>query len=216
MPSPDRLIISSLDLPWLWLALAYVLGALPFAVWVGRRAGTDPRRSGSKNPGASNVARTAGKGWGLITLCLDALKGALIPSLIMSGYLISEAAPIEGQERLRMGLDLSEWAALAGVFGVLGHVTSPFLGFRGGRGVATALGAMGALHIGLAGLGVFVWVTVLMLSRTPAWSSLALALSFVVFSHSPSVSDAVRLFSICASTIIVVRHWGHLKRLLVG
>ena len=214
MLSHDHLISSTLDLPWLWIALAYLLGALPFAVWIGRRAGKDPRRAGSKNPGASNVARVAGRRWGLMTLCLDAFKGALIPMLVLGGYLISEPSANEGHERLRMGFDLQEWAALAGVFSVLGHVTSPFLGFRGGRGVATALGAMGALHSGLAGLGVFVWLTVLMLSRTPAWSSLALAGTFVVFSHSVSVSDAVRLFSVCSATIIVARHWGHLKRLL--
>ena len=74
---------------------------------------------------------------------------------------------------------------------------------------------MSALHAGLAGLGVFVWVSVLMLSRTPAWSSLALSGTFVLFSHSSSVSDSVRLFSICAAAIIVIRHWGHLKRLLL-
>ena len=102
----------ALDLPWLWLILSYLFGALPFAVWVGRRAGKDPRAGGSKNPGASNVARTSGFRWGLITLGLDALKGALIPSLILAGALISDTQLIDTQERLRWGFNLEEWAAL--------------------------------------------------------------------------------------------------------
>lgn len=219
MADSNHLLIPFLDNPWLWLIIAYVLGALPFAVWIGRRAGNDPRTGGSKNPGASNVARTAGMRWGLITLILDACKGGLIPSLILGGYLISNPQQIQGQDtaemltRISWHSGLEEWAAFAGVSSVLGHITSPFLNFKGGRGVATALGVMFALHFGLASLSVFVWLTVLMLSRTPAWSSLALSACFIIFSQATNVSDSVRIFSVCAATLIVVRHWTHLQKL---
>lgn len=214
MSVETKLLMPLLDLPWFWLCFAYLLGALPFAVWVGRKAGKDPRQTGSKNPGASNVGRTFGFRWGLITLILDALKGALVPSLILGGYLITEQ-PIDTElSRISWQSGLEEWAAFSGVAAVLGHISSPFLGFKGGRGVATALGVMFALHYGLASLSVFIWLTVLMMTRTPAWSSLALSASFIIFSQSSTVSDSVRIFSVCAATIIIVRHWTHLKRLL--
>ena len=214
MITPSPLLIPSLDLPWLWLGLAYLLGALPFAVWVGQKAGKDPRSTGSKNPGASNVARTAGIRWGLVTLILDALKGAIIPWLILGGYLISKPVINTDGQYLNWSFDLIEWASFAGIISVLGHITSPFLAFKGGRGVATALGAMFALHSGVALVTMFIWLIVLMLTRIPAWSSLALALAFILLSQSVVVSDAVRIFAVCTSALIVIRHWTHLEKLL--
>ena len=219
MTTSNQLLIPLLDNPWIWITISYLLGALPFAVWVGRKAGRDPRASGSKNPGASNVARTAGMRWGLITLILDACKGSLIPALILGGYLISDPQQVPQEvtaelfSRITWYSGLEEWAAFTGVSAVLGHITSPFLNFRGGRGVATAIGVMFALHFGLASLSVFVWLTVLMLSRTPAWSSLALSACFIIFSQASNVDDSVRIFSVCAATLIVIRHWTHLKKL---
>ena len=219
MNTSHHLLIPILDNPWFWIAFSYLLGALPFAVWVGRRVGRDPRINGSKNPGASNVARTAGIRWGLITLFLDACKGSLIPALILGGYLISDPQQLSQQEanelfsRITWHSGLNEWAAFTGISAVLGHITSPFLNFKGGRGVATALGVMFALHPGLASLSVFVWLTVLMLSRTPAWSSLALSACFIIFSQANNVDDSVRIFSVCAAALMIIRHWTHLKKL---
>lgn len=212
-PSP---LIPALDLPMIWVALSYVLGALPFAVWIGRRAGQDPRVRGSKNPGASNVARTSGIRWGVVTLFLDAAKGALIPALILEGVLISVSSDAQSSERISWQMSLAEWAAFSGISAVLGHVTSPFLGFKGGRGVATALGATGALHPGIAGVGVCVWLTTLLLTRVPAWSSLAMSLSLIILSQLQGVSDSVRFFCLGAAVIITMRHWTHLKRLFSG
>ena len=216
MSVSHSLLIPALDLPVLWVGLAYGIGALPFAVWIGRRAGQDPRAQGSKNPGASNVARTSGMRWGIFTLFLDAAKGALIPALILEGLLLSDSPSLNAGERITWHLTLAEWAALCGISAVLGHVTSPFLGFRGGRGVATALGATGALHPGIAGVGVCVWLTTLFLTRIPAWSSLAMSLSLLVLSQLQGVTDSVRFFCLGAAVIITIRHWTHLKRIFTG
>lgn len=203
-----------IDLPLLWVAVSYLLGALPFAVWVGRMTGRDPRTGGSHNPGASNVARTSGVRWGLLTLGFDAAKGALIPYLILSGMLISGEPPSRDMGELSLSLSLPEWAALSGICGVLGHITSPFLNFKGGRGVATALGAMLALHPGIAGVSIFTWLITLALTRVAAWASLIMSASFVLLSQFSHVGHEVSLFALCAATLITVRHWGHLKRLI--
>ena len=183
MATPDsQLLAPSLDIPLLWASISYGLGALPFAVWIGALTGRDPRQRGSKNPGASNVARTAGVKWGILTLLLDAAKGAAVPSLMLAGVLIS--APSEGAR-----LSLDEWAALSGLSAILGHVTSPLLGFKGGRGVATTLGAAMALHAGLATLALAIWLVTLAITRVPAWASLAMSATLVVMSNASGVEE---------------------------
>lgn len=180
--------------PALLLLLSYALGALPFAVWVGRLKGVDPRASGSKNPGATNVTRTAGLRWGLLTLLLDALKGAAAVWLL-SGR----------------GLG---WAAAAGGLAVLGHCTSPLLSFRGGRGVATTGGALLALHLGLGLAAVLTWLLALLVTRRAAWASLTLSVGVVLLSLSPDVPTPVQLFCAGAGALIAARHWEYVRALL--
>ena len=190
----------------LFVALAYLIGALPFAVWVGRARGVDPRSRGSKNPGASNVARTLGLKWGLLTLALDALKGAA------GVWLVSFGVPFLSPQSDLQGLTyLHSATAFAAV---LGHTTSPFLAGKGGRGVATSAGALLALHSGLGLLCGLVWALTLLITQTPAWASLTLAGLMVALSTHPDVSDPVRLFVILSAALIMVRHWGHLKKLI--
>ncbi|MFN0063298.1 MAG: glycerol-3-phosphate 1-O-acyltransferase PlsY [Myxococcaceae bacterium] len=111
------------------LFLGYFCGSLPFGVWVSkRRAGFDPRFHGSGNIGATNVARLAGKRLGGVVLLLDALKGAL-PVWLATRWMPHDV-----------------WMhAAVGLSAFLGHVSSVWLGFRGGKGVATALGVTAVL-----------------------------------------------------------------------
>ena len=180
--------------PTLLLLTSYLIGSLPFAVWVSKLKGIDPRAAGSKNPGATNVTRTAGLPLGLLTLLLDALKGA-------AGVLLLSPHG-EG------------WAAAAGWLAVLGHCTSPFLSFRGGRGVATTGGALLALHLGLGLAATFTWLLALIITRRAAWASLTLSVGVVILSLQPDVSAAVKLFSAGAGALIAARHWEYLKALL--
>ena len=117
--------------------LSYLLGSIPAAAWVARARGVDIRQVGSGNSGATNVLRALGKGPALAVAVFDILKGVLA---VWLGRLL--------------GLD-EPWAALCGVLAVLGHNFSPFLKFRGGKGVATSFGVL-ALIAPLVGLGAFV------------------------------------------------------------
>jgi len=121
----------------LYVFTAFLLGALPFALWVGRAArGIDVRRHGSGNLGATNVLRVLGPGWGLLTLALDVGKGWAAVALA-PGWLGLPAASAGGA-----------WPLAGCAAAVLGHMFTPLAGFRGGKGVAATLGGF----IGLAPL----------------------------------------------------------------
>src|SRR3990170_696380 len=108
----------------LLVALAFFSGSIPYAVIVARARGVDIRAVGSKNPGAHNVMQHVGRGWGWLVTILDLLKGAL-PALL---------AKLVG---------LSDWAVVGtGVAAMLGHITSPFLGFKGGKVIAAGCGML--------------------------------------------------------------------------
>jgi glycerol-3-phosphate acyltransferase PlsY len=123
------------------IVLAYLCGSIPTGVLVSRRRGVDPRDIGSGNIGATNVARAAGRTAGVVTLAGDAAKG-LIPVLVASRLGVTQPA-----------------LTLVGLAAFLGHLYSCFLGFEGGKGVATALG----VFLGLAPLGTAVLIAIFLL-----------------------------------------------------
>ena len=128
------------------LLLSYLLGSIPAAAWVARARGVDIRTVGSGNSGATNVLRSVGRGPALAVAVFDILKGAL-------AVVIARA----------LGLD-PLWSALCGLAAVIGHNYSPFLGFRGGKGVATSFGTLAVIDplVGACAfvLGIFtMWLT---------------------------------------------------------
>ena len=148
-----------------WLALSaglsgYALGSVSPATIAARRAGLDLRRIGSGNPGATNVGRALGRRTGIVVALADVGKGAL---------------PAAG-----FGLAWSVAGLVAGFAAVLGHVTSPLLRGRGGKGVATAFGALLGSHPTWAPLALAVWFAGLAASRVVAVASVCAALSVVV------------------------------------
>ena len=135
--------------------LGYLSGSIPFGLLLVRASrGVDVRAQGSGNIGATNVARVAGKGLGAVVLVLDALKGAL-PVLL--------AVAVEGNGAV---------PALVGVAAFAGHVAPPWLGFRGGKGVATALGVLAVLAPRAALAGAVTWAVVLAVLRISSVGSL--------------------------------------------
>jgi glycerol-3-phosphate acyltransferase PlsY len=176
---------------------AYLLGAIPFGLLLGRFAGgIDPRSAGSGNIGATNVGRTAGRGLGLVTLVLDVAKGAAGP-LFVSG--------LEGA-----GVEL---AAGAGFAAILGHVYPVYLGFRGGKGVATAAGvfavlAPAALAVALGAFAV-AWST----TRVVALGSLAAALALPVALFVLGAEAATKAAGVAAAVLIFIRHAPNLRAL---
>jgi len=182
------------------LALSYLAGSVQTGLIVARARSVDPRAAGSGNPGAVNLARTAGWSAGAVTLAGDVMK-AFIPTLLCRTYLFPD----------RPGL----WCA-CGLAAILGHLVPVFSGFRGGKGVAAALGVMAALEPWAAAAGFGTFVIVLTSTRRASAGSLAgTAVSFlsVLVLASPAevvLSHAVMLLA------IVVCHRANLRRLAAG
>jgi len=142
----------------IFAALGYFLGSLPFAVIVSRAFGlADPRTFGSGNPGATNVLRTGNKLAALLTLLGDAAKGWL--AMLLAGALGADAIG----------------AAIAGVAAFLGHVFPVFLRFKGGKGVATALGVLIGIDGTLAATVAATWLTVAFVGRYSSLAAIAAA-----------------------------------------
>ena len=189
------------------LAAAFTLGALPWGLWIGLARGIDVRKHGSGNLGATNVYRTLGPALGWLVFGLDALKGAL--AVVACGWIAGEAFPGG-----RAG------AGLAGALcAVLGHVFTPFAGFRGGKGVATSAGAMLAVAPVACSLALACFVAGAALTQRISAGSIAAALSFPVFLWCVPFASAGRGAAVIGSLVsllILLRHLPNIQRLLAG
>jgi glycerol-3-phosphate acyltransferase PlsY len=184
---------------WFLVPIAYLMGSLSTAIIVSKLTGLpDPRESGSKNPGATNVLRLGGKKAAAVTLLGDAAKG-LIPVLI-ARYLDAPADII----------------AAVGLGAFLGHLYPVFFGFKGGKGVATALGVLTGFS-GWLGLAVLVtWLGMAYLFRYSSLAALTAASLAPVYLwlllHSPVLAGA----SLAMALLLISRHRGNIERLLKG
>jgi glycerol-3-phosphate acyltransferase PlsY len=180
------------------VAFGYLLGSIPTGYVMGLIAGVDVRESGSGNVGATNVARVVGKREGALTLLADVAKG-FIPVLLAT----------------QLGLPVEVLAAIA-LAAFFGHVFPIFLKFRGGKGVATALG----VFLGLAPLGtgilIVVFVGVFVISRIVSLGSMitAAAAPFVFWLSSYPV--VIVATSALVTVIILARHRANIQRLIAG
>lgn len=198
---------------WLLLLAAYLCGSIPFGLLIVRAvAGVDLRKVGSGNIGATNTGRVVGKTWAIAVLVLDALKGAL-PTCAAPWFVAWQGLSLEPQTA----------QVLAGISAILGHMFPVWLGFRGGKGVATALGVVSVLspYGTLAAAAVF--AAVFALRRIVSLSSLAAAVAFAgyqfwILQPEPfgPTTRALALFSFAVPALIVVRHAGNIARLLRG
>ena len=176
---------------------SYLIGTFPTALLVGRRQGVDPTRAGSGNPGATNMARTAGRRAGAATLVGDLAKG-----LVAAG--IGWAAGGQGL------------AAACGLAAVVGHVLPVTRGFRGGKGVATGAGM--ALVVAPAALvaAAVVFAVTVGVSRTVSLGSVVGAAVLPVAAVAlGSPGGVVAALAVCA-VLIVARHWENLRRIVHG
>jgi glycerol-3-phosphate acyltransferase PlsY len=200
----------------LFIILAYFLGAIPFGLLIGLARGVDVRTQGSRNIGATNVGRVVGRKWGYLCLALDVLKGfgpTLSASLLLPG----------GHDDLRrQGLLL-----LVALAAVLGHVFPVYLGFRGGKGVATTVGVA---------LGIWPYFTIAMVAALVIYAlvrfttgavsagSLALAVTFpaalFVFTRIRGIPLRscwpLQAVAIVLGLLIIIRHRENIQRLLRG
>lgn len=193
--------------------LGYVLGSMPWAVWIGRWFyGIDVREHGSGNAGATNTIRVLGVGPGLGVFALDVLKGFLS---VIAAWLVAKALIAHGMMAAEWGIPLQ---LLGGVGAFLGHVFPVFAKFRGGKGVATLCGVVLGLHplAALSALGVF--SVVLLLTRYVSLGSMLAALSFPFFLYfAYGARDPWLLgVSIVLVAMIIVTHRSNIGRLLHG
>lgn len=196
---------------------AYLVGSIPFGVMIARAKGIDLRARGSGNVGATNVGRVVGRRWGCLCFALDVAKG-LGPVLLVGLY-------------LRQGGELTAFRQagwLATAFGAIaGHVFSFWLRFRGGKGVATSLGALLGFYpyftyAGLAALGV--WCVVVLIWRYVSLASIAAAGAFPLLFLATcglarrSIQQLWPLlaFAVAMAALVVARHRGNIARLLAG
>ena len=183
----------------LMLLAAYVLGSIPFAVVTSKLFGLeDPRRYGSGNPGATNVLRSGNKGAAVLTLLGDCLKGWL------AVWLAS-----------KLGFTLLE-AACAGLFALLGHIFSVFLRFKGGKGVATALGVMIGVDVPLAVLCALVWLTVAFVTRYSSAAALAAAAAAPIAGLMFLGPRPIVLVLLTMAGLLFWRHAANIARLSAG
>ncbi len=188
------------------LLIAYMMGSIPSAVWIGRIFyGIDIREYGSGNAGATNTFRVLGKKAGLPVLILDILKGFFAVKLAwMTGRYLPGT-----QQFINLELSL-------GMASLLGHIFPLFAGFRGGKGVATLLGILCAIHSGAALICVGVFLITFMLSHYVSLSSMMSALAFpvsIMFIFHETM-PGLNIFSMFVCILVFITHQKNIERLL--
>lgn len=193
-----------------FLAASFLLGSIPFGQVISRlHSGVDLRTSGSGNIGATNVARTLGPVYGVMTLILDAAKG-LTPVLLAATLFSPEA----GETGESVFLTIPQ--ASAGLFALLGHCYSPFMHFRGGKGVATALGAFLGMIPWAVVFSLIVFIIVVARWGYVSAGSLSGALTAPAAAWLIGYPAATCLTALLAAIVIIVRHRENIERLFQG
>lgn len=179
--------------------IAYLFGAVPFGLLVAKLHGVDIRSKGSGNIGATNVLRVIGKGWGIFTLILDALKG-FIPAFFFPGL-----ANLDG-----------EWGVLFGMAAIIGHTFPVYLKFKGGKGVATSAGMLLGVAPAAVGIGLVFWIICMAIwhyvSLASIVASVAIAASVWVLDKGWVVNIALTILA----ALIIWLHRANIGRLLNG
>ncbi len=186
------------------LLTAYLIGSLAWSVWIGRwMFGVDLRDHGSGNAGATNAFRVLGNQVGVLVLLLDTAKGFAAVKL---AFLL----PTESQSVILM--------LALGFMAVLGHLFPIYVGFRGGKGIATLLGVIIALHAGAAMLSLGVFIALLLSTRIVSISSMAAALSLPLWLiyRFKEPSEILIIFSFAIALLVLVTHRKNINRLLKG
>ena len=189
----------------LWLVGAYLIGGIPFGFIIGKSRGVDVRTVGSKNIGATNVFRTVGKKWGLLAFFCDVMKGFL-PTLAARHF---AAEP--------------SWLPLAvGIMTVVGHMLTPYMKFKGGKGVATAFGALIALIPATVGIAfaifaaTFAYSNYISLGSCVAATALAVMVWVPFLDHAGYRDPPLCILVTLIAAFIVWKHRSNIGRLVRG
>jgi glycerol-3-phosphate acyltransferase PlsY len=194
-----------LNVTWVIPVFAYLLGSIPFGLLIVKAiGGGDVRKSGSGNIGAANVSRQAGKVAGILTLLFDAGKGYL--AVILASHISGGSA---------------RWMMVAAFAAVLGHVFPVWLGFHGGKGVATGLGVFLPLCPEAVALAAILWILVVVFWRYSSLGSIVAAAAlpiFFYFLYAPRHAPPLYLSfgTVFIAIIVIVKHRANIERLAAG
>ncbi len=180
------------------IAGAYLLGSIPTGLLLGKLYGIDVRKEGSGNIGATNLYRTVGRRVGVYTLIGDCLKG-LLPVVAVKYSMLP-----------------SDYAAWVGLAAFCGHVFSVFLKFKGGKGVATALGVFLALSPPAVGIALAVFVLLMAIWRYVSLGSVSAAAAMPIAVWALGGGRVLNLVTVLIAVIVIVRHTDNIKRLVAG
>ena len=187
--------------------LAYLLGAVPNGFIVARARGVDIRKVGSGNIGATNVFRTVGKRWGILTFVADALKG-----FIPAWWFPILAEKLFGFEAGK------ELAVFCAAMAIVGHNWPVYLKFKGGKGVATSAGALLGIAPLAVGIGILVWAGVFLSTRYVSVASIVVSLMLPLIGWFVYARDGllIRVVLMILGVVIVLRHHSNIRRLIQG
>lgn len=189
------------------LLAAYLIGAIPSAVWIGKLIyGIDVREHGSGNAGATNTFRVLGKRAGIPVLLIDILKGFGAVSLVW----------IAGDYKPQTN-DFVEMQLALGVAAVLGHIFPVYVGFRGGKGIATLFGVIMAVHPMACLVAAAVFALVFLATKYVSLGSMSAAVAFpfiVILFFPASAFPAMVAFSIMVAVLVLITHQKNIERLL--
>lgn len=186
--------------PYLMLLAGYLIGSIPFGVMISRAKGVDLSKVGSGNVGATNVKRALGWGWALAVFALDVGKG-LAPALAAMNLVDAHRV---------------EWGFAAGLSAVAGHCASPFLKFRGGKGVASALGALlgSTPFVGSSAFAVF--LVFMAAYRIVSLASIIASIAILPFDLMFNVPPLVIAGHALLIAFVIVRHRKNIQRIRRG
>jgi len=198
---------------FLIIPIAFLIGSVPFGILFTRGSGVDLTSAGSKNIGATNVLRTAGKFPAILTLICDMLKGTL--AVYVSCLMITALDPGGWSPELALTIE-DLWLGIAGLASVSGHMFSVFLSFRGGKGVATGLGVMIFYSPPAAGIMFLVWIVMAIVFRYSSLAALIAVAAMPVILALFGASTLKIIIGVLIALLIFFKHIPNIKNLIAG
>jgi glycerol-3-phosphate acyltransferase PlsY len=191
---------------WLWPFFFYLVGSIPTGYLLGKSRGLDIRQHGSGNIGATNVWRVMGRNWGLVAFTADFLKGFL-PLYLLRAL----SFPDEGAWTVALLL------VLCGLAAIIGHNYTPWLGFKGGKGIATSAGVLAALMPPVLGIALSLWIVATLVTRMVSVGSILAAVSLAPLACYFYPGNWIYFGLAClAGLLAIIRHKSNIQRLLAG
>ncbi len=191
---------------WLWPVLFYLVGSIPTGYLLGKSRGIDIRQHGSGNIGATNVWRVMGRNWGLVAFASDFLKGFL-PLFLLRKLCFADGGP----------WTVALLLVICGLAAIIGHNYTPWLGFKGGKGIATSAGVLAALMPPVLAFALSLWIIATLVTRMVSVGSLLAAVSLAPLAAWFYPGQWIYFgLAVLAGGLAVWRHRTNIQRLLAG